>query len=64
MVNTVGILILLGVFFGLLLLRVPITFSLGLSAVVAALYMHIYIMSVVQQMAKGLSSFLLVLLCN
>ncbi len=64
MVNTVGILILLGVFFGLLLLRVPITFSLGLSAVVAALYMYIYIMSVVQQMAKGLSSFLLVLLCN
>ncbi len=60
MVNTVGILILLGVFFGLLLLRVPITFSLGLSAVVAALYMHISIMSVVQQMAKGLSSFSLI----
>ncbi|OOM78985.1 TRAP transporter large permease [Clostridium sp. BL-8] len=60
MVNTVGILILLGVFFVLLLLRVPITFSLGLSAVVAALYMHISIMSVVQQMAKGLSSFSLI----
>ncbi len=60
MVNTVGILILLGVFFGLLLLRVPITFSLGSSAVGAALYMHISIMSVVQQMAKGLSSFSLI----
>jgi tripartite ATP-independent transporter DctM subunit len=60
MVNTVAILILLGVFFGLLLLRVPITFSLGLSAVAAAIYMNISIMSVVQQMAKGLSSFSLI----
>lgn len=60
MVNTIAIFILLGVFFGLLLLRVPITFSLGLSAVVTAIYMHISIMSVVQQMAKGISSFSLI----
>jgi tripartite ATP-independent transporter DctM subunit len=60
MINTVAILILLGVFFGLLLLKVPITFSLGLSAFTTALYLHIPLMAVVQQMAKGISSFSLI----
>ena len=60
MINTVAILILMGVFFGLLLLKVPITFSLGLSAVATALYMNISLMAIVQQMAKGISSFSLI----
>jgi tripartite ATP-independent transporter DctM subunit len=60
MINTVAILILLGVFFGLLLFKVPITFSLGLSAVATALYLHIPLMAIVQQMAKGISSFSLI----
>ena len=58
--NTIAIYILLGVFFGLLLLKVPITFSLGLSAVTTALYMHIPLMAIVQQTAKGISSFSLI----
>ena len=58
--NTIAIFILLGVFFGLLLVKVPITFALGLSAVSTALYMQIPLMAIVQQMAKGISSFSLI----
>jgi len=58
--NTMAILILLGVFFGLLIIKVPITFALGLSATVTALYMQIPLMSIVQQIAKGISSFSLI----
>ena len=58
--NTIAILILLGVFFGLLIIKVPITFSLGLSATATAIYMGIPLMSIVQQIAKGISSFSLI----
>jgi len=58
--NTIAIIILLGVFFGLLLVRVPITFALGLAAVSTAVYMNIPLMAIVQQMAKGISSFSLI----
>ncbi len=58
--NTIAILILLGVFFGLLIIKVPITFALGLSATVTAIYMQIPLMSIVQQIAKGISSFSLI----
>ena len=58
--NTIAIYILLGVFFTLLLVKVPITFSLGISAVTTALYMHIPLMAIVQQTAKGISSFSLI----
>lgn len=60
MINTVAIIILLGVFFTLLLLKVPITFSLGLSAMATALYLHIPLMAIAQQMVKGISSFSLI----
>lgn len=58
--NTIAILILLGVFFGLLIIKVPITFALGLSATAAAIYMEIPLMSIVQQIGKGISSFSLI----
>ena len=58
--NTIAIYILLGVFFALLLVKVPITFSLGISAVTTALYMQIPLMAIVQQTAKGISSFSLI----
>ena len=58
--NTIAIYILLGVFFALLIVKVPITFSLGISAVTTALYMHIPLMAIVQQTAKGISSFSLI----
>lgn len=60
MINSVAILILLGVFFCLLLFRVPITFSLALSAFATALYVKIPLMAVAQQMVKGISSFSLI----
>ncbi|MBU3176038.1 TRAP transporter large permease [Clostridium estertheticum] len=58
--NTIAIIILLGVFFGLLLVKVPITFSLGLSAITTAIFLGIPLMSIVQQIAKGISSFSLI----
>lgn len=52
-----AIILLLGSFLALLILRVPITFSLGISAIVTGLYLKVPLMAVVQQMAKGISSF-------
>ena len=60
MINTTAIIILLAVFIGLLLLRVPITFSLALSSIVTAIYLHVPLMAVAQQMVKGISSFSLI----
>ena len=58
--NTIAIIILLGVFFALLLSRVPITFALALSAIATAIFLDIPLMAVAQQMAKGISSFSLI----
>lgn len=60
MINTVAITLLLGAFFVLLLFRVPITFSLALSTIITAIYLHIPLMAVAQQMVKGISSFSLI----
>lgn len=60
MVNTVGISLLLGSFFLLLLIRVPIAFSLGLSAMITALYLKVPALVITQQMVKGINSFSLV----
>lgn len=49
--------ILLGVFGGLLLLRVSITFSLAAAAAATAIYLHIPLMAVTQQMVQGVRSF-------
>lgn len=59
MTNTTAIIILLGLFFFLLLIRMPVAFSLAISTFATALYLDIPAMVVVQQMVKGISSFTL-----
>ena len=49
--------ILLGVFFGAILLKLPITISLLFSTGVTLLYMDIPLMTMVQQMSKSINSF-------
>ncbi|MDK2799577.1 MAG: hypothetical protein PWP27_851 [Clostridiales bacterium] len=53
----VAIFLLLGSFVLLLILRTPITFSLGVSAIITAFYLKIPLMALVQQMVKGIQSF-------
>lgn len=60
MVDIIPIIILLGIFFLLLLLKMPIAFSLAISTFATALYLNIPAMVVVQQMVKGISSFSLI----
>lgn len=52
--------ILLGVFIVLLLLKVPITFSLAISALATAFYLHVPFVAVLQNMVNGLNSFSLI----
>ncbi|NLH90191.1 MAG: TRAP transporter large permease subunit, partial [Treponema sp.] len=49
--------ILMGGFVLLLLLRVPITFSLAAASIATAIYLHIPLMAIVQQMVQGVKSF-------
>lgn len=49
--------ILIGSFLVLLILRVPITFTLFASSVVTAVYLKIPLMSIVQRMVSGVNSF-------
>jgi tripartite ATP-independent transporter DctM subunit len=56
-VDSLGITILIGTFFVLLLIRVPVAFSLGIASVVTAWYLDLPLMIVAQQMTKGLNSF-------
>lgn len=58
--TTTAIVILLGLFFLLLLIRVPVAFSLAISTFTTAIYLKIPAMVVTQQMVKGVSSFSLV----
>lgn len=55
--NGIAILILLGVFFFLILIRVPIAYAVGISSVLCLLYQGIPITTVCQQMVKGIFSF-------
>jgi tripartite ATP-independent transporter DctM subunit len=55
--QNLAILILLGTFGLLLVLRVSITFALAFASVVTALYLNIPLMAVVQQMVQGVRSF-------
>ncbi len=50
-------LILLGTFVGLLILRVPITFTLIVASIASASYMNIPLMAIVQRMVQGVRSF-------
>ncbi len=49
--------ILIGSFILLLILRMPITFSLFLSSVITALYLHIPLLTIVQRLVSGVNSF-------
>ncbi len=49
--------ILVGSFLLLLILRMPITFSLFLSSVVTAIYLNIPLLSIVQRLVSGVNSF-------
>lgn len=49
--------ILLGLFVLLLILKVPITFSLAISSVITAFYLNIPMLAIVQRMIQGVNSF-------
>lgn len=55
--TTIATTILLGGFILLLILRVPITFSLAAASIATAIYLNIPLMSIVQQMVQGVKSF-------
>jgi tripartite ATP-independent transporter DctM subunit len=54
---TFAIVLLLGGFFILMALRVPITFALAFASIVTAIYLKIPLMAIVQQMVQGVRSF-------
>jgi tripartite ATP-independent transporter DctM subunit len=54
---TIATVILMGGFALLLVLRVPITFSLALASIATATYLNIPLMAIVQQMVQGVKSF-------
>ncbi|MBI9104998.1 MAG: TRAP transporter large permease [Spirochaetales bacterium] len=52
-----GSTLLLGLFAILLILRVPITFTLAISSIVTAFYLDIPLLAIVQRMVQGVNSF-------
>jgi tripartite ATP-independent transporter DctM subunit len=55
--DILGIAILVGSFFILLAMRVPVAFALGIASVLTAWHLDLPLMIVLQQMTKGLDSF-------
>lgn len=55
--TSVAIFILLGVFAIMMCCKLPITFALASSSILAAIYMKIPLMSIIQQMAKSINNF-------
>lgn len=55
--NTIAILILLGTFFGMVILRFPIAYAVGLSSVFCMLFQGSSLNDVCRLMVKGISSF-------
>jgi tripartite ATP-independent transporter DctM subunit len=55
--QTLAIVLLLGSFGAMLVLQVPITFSLAVASVATAMYLQIPLMAIVQQMVQGVRSF-------
>jgi len=49
--------LLIGLFVILLVLRVPITFTLAISAIVTAVYLHLPLVAIVQRMVQGVNVF-------
>ncbi len=56
-VDELGIFILLGTFLVLIILRVPITFSLVIAAILTGIYKDIPLMAVIQRMVQGVTNF-------
>lgn len=55
--NTIAVIILLGSFFAMILMRVPIAYAVGLSTVFCLLYMGKPLTTIPQQLVKGMWSF-------
>lgn len=55
--ESIAVLILLGSFFAMILLRFPIAYAVGLSSIFCLLYQGLPLSIVAQQMVKGISSF-------
>ena len=55
--DVVGITILVGTFFALLAIRVPVAFALGMASVLTVWHLDLPVMIIFQQMTKGLDSF-------
>ncbi|WP_455383095.1 TRAP transporter large permease, partial [Salinispira pacifica] len=55
--QNVAIIILLGIFAVLIILRVSITFTLAIASIATAIYLHIPLMAVFQRMVQGINSF-------
>lgn len=58
--STVGIIILIGTLLLLMLIRIPIAFSLGISAVCAALYLDIPLINLFIKMVTSLQNFVII----
>src|SRR5512136_2491994 len=56
-VDTLGITLLLGIFGILVILRVPITFCLAISAIITGIYLNIPLEAIVKTMADGVMNF-------
>ena len=57
---TTGIIILFGTLFLLICLRIPIAFSLGIAAVVSALYLDIPLLNIFMKMVTSMQSFVII----
>src|SRR4030067_775944 len=56
-VDSLGITLLLGIFCVLVLLRVPITFCLAISAIITGIYLNVPLEAIVKTMADGVMNF-------
>jgi tripartite ATP-independent transporter DctM subunit len=56
-VDSTGIILLLGIFGILVILRVPITFCLAVSAIITGTYLHVPLEAIVKVMADGVMNF-------
>ena len=58
--STIGIIILIGTLLLLMLLRMPIAFSLGISAVCTALYLDIPMLNLFMKMVTSMQNFVII----
>lgn len=55
--STIAIILLVGVFLALIIVRIPIPIALIASTALSMIYLEIPLMTMVQQMAKSINSF-------